>query len=159
MPELVAAVESAIHGKDSAFSLSDGIRHFEFLVNSRRHGDVVEGVLGAIIEVTEQRRAAEARAESEQKSWFLATVSHELRSPLNSILGFAELLQAAFDLLARACRSQLATGKLEAHATHNDLAGSIGTSREVVSRGLRDLRSAGIVETAPGLTRLLTLTR
>jgi CRP-like cAMP-binding protein len=60
----------------------------------------------------------------------------------------------AFDLLARACRSQLATGKLEAHATHNDLAGSIATSREVVSRGLRDLRSAGIVETASGLTRV-----
>lgn len=82
LPKLVAAVESALHGKDSAFSLSDGIRHFEFLVNSRRNGDVVEGVLRAIIEVTEQRRAAEARAESEQKSWFLATVSPSFALPL-----------------------------------------------------------------------------
>jgi CRP/FNR family transcriptional regulator, cyclic AMP receptor protein len=60
----------------------------------------------------------------------------------------------AFDLLERACRSQLAVGRLEARATHEDLAWSIGSSREVVSRALRGLRAAGIVETAPGVTRV-----
>lgn len=61
----------------------------------------------------------------------------------------------AFDLLDRASRSQLVDGRLEARATHADLAYSIGSSREVVGRTLKGLRSAGIVEGAPGLTRVL----
>ena len=61
----------------------------------------------------------------------------------------------AFDLLDRASRYQLADGRLEARATHEDLAYSIGSSREVVGRSLKELRSAGIVETAPGLTRVV----
>ncbi|HZK75065.1 MAG TPA: helix-turn-helix domain-containing protein [Clostridia bacterium] len=65
----------------------------------------------------------------------------------------------AFDLLERACRSQLAVGRLEARATHQDLAGSIGSSREVVSRALKGLRDDGIVETAPGMTRVLDSVR
>ena len=63
--------------------------------------------------------------------------------------------RVAYDLLDRACRSQLIVGRLEARATHSDLADSIGSSREVVSRALRDLRIAGIVETAPGMVRVI----
>jgi CRP/FNR family cyclic AMP-dependent transcriptional regulator len=65
----------------------------------------------------------------------------------------------AFDLLERACRAQLAGGQLKAAATHHDLAASIGSSREVVSRALKALRSDGIIETAPGMTRVLDPTR
>jgi CRP-like cAMP-binding protein len=61
----------------------------------------------------------------------------------------------AYDLLDRACRSQLVVGRLECRATHADLADSIGSSREVVSRALRDLRAAKIVETAPGMIRVI----
>jgi CRP/FNR family transcriptional regulator len=61
----------------------------------------------------------------------------------------------AYDLLERACRSQLAVGRLETKATHSDLADSIGSSREVVSRALSGLRAAGIVETAPGMVRVV----
>lgn len=61
----------------------------------------------------------------------------------------------AFDLLERACRNQLASGRLEARATHADLAASIGSSREVVSRALKTLRAARIVESSPGRTRVL----
>jgi CRP/FNR family transcriptional regulator, cyclic AMP receptor protein len=61
----------------------------------------------------------------------------------------------AFDLLNRACKSQLADGLLEAKATHEDLAHSIGSSREVVGRSLKELRSTGIVEATPGKTRIL----
>ena len=61
----------------------------------------------------------------------------------------------AFDLLDRASQSQLADGRLEVRATHDGLAFSIGSSREVVGRNMKELRSAGIVETAPGLTRVL----
>ncbi len=61
----------------------------------------------------------------------------------------------AFDLLDRASRAQLAGGRLQAKATHEDLAYSIGSSREVVGRSLKELRSAGIVETVPGMTRIV----
>jgi CRP-like cAMP-binding protein len=63
--------------------------------------------------------------------------------------------RVAYDLLDRACQSQLVVGRLEARATHADLADSIGSSREVVSRTVRDLRAAGIVETAPGMVRVI----
>jgi CRP-like cAMP-binding protein len=63
--------------------------------------------------------------------------------------------RVAYDLLDRACRTQLAVGRLEVRATHSDLADSIGSSREVVSRALRDLRVGGIVETAPGMVRVI----
>jgi CRP/FNR family cyclic AMP-dependent transcriptional regulator len=63
--------------------------------------------------------------------------------------------RVAYDLLDRACRSQLIVGRLECRATHSDLADSMGSSREVVSRALRDLRIAGIVETAPGMVRII----
>ena len=64
----------------------------------------------------------------------------------------------AYDLLERACQAQLGGGRLEARSTHADLADSIGSSREVMSRALRDLREEGIVETAPGLIRILNPT-
>ena len=63
--------------------------------------------------------------------------------------------RVAYDLLDRACQSQLVVGRLECKATHADLADSIGSSREVVSRTLRDLRSLGIVETVPGMVRVI----
>jgi CRP/FNR family transcriptional regulator len=61
----------------------------------------------------------------------------------------------AYDLLDRAANSQLVVGRLEVLATQEDLADSIGSSREVMSRALRDLRAEGIVETAPGIIRVL----
>lgn len=53
-------------------------------------------------DVTRRRRDAEdlrrakeaAEAAAEAKSRFLATMSHEVRTPMNSVLGFAQLLQA-----------------------------------------------------------------
>jgi CRP-like cAMP-binding protein len=63
--------------------------------------------------------------------------------------------RVAYDLLDRAAHSQLVSGRLEVRATQADLADSIGSSREVMSRALRDLRADGIVETAPGVIRVL----
>jgi CRP/FNR family transcriptional regulator len=61
----------------------------------------------------------------------------------------------AYDLLDRAAQSQLVVGRLEVRATHADLADSIGSSREVMSRALRDLRVEGILETVPGVVRVV----
>lgn len=65
----------------------------------------------------------------------------------------------AYDLLDRAAQSQLVVGRLEVMATQADLADSIGSSREVMSRALRDLRAEGILETAPGVIRVLDPSR
>jgi CRP-like cAMP-binding protein len=61
----------------------------------------------------------------------------------------------AYDLLERACRTQLAVGRLDVKATQSDLADSIGSAREVISRALSALRAEGIVETAPGTIRVI----
>jgi CRP-like cAMP-binding protein len=61
----------------------------------------------------------------------------------------------AYDLLERAMRSQLSVGRLEVSATHTELAQSIGSSREVVSRALSGLRAIEIVDNAPGMVRVV----
>jgi CRP-like cAMP-binding protein len=61
----------------------------------------------------------------------------------------------AYDLLDRASQSQTVIGRLEVTATQSQLADSIGSAREVLSRALADLRAAGVVETAPGVVRIL----
>jgi CRP-like cAMP-binding protein len=66
--------------------------------------------------------------------------------------------RVAYDLLDRASQSQLVVGRLEVQATQADLADSIGSSREVISRALTSLRANGIVETAPGVVRILAPT-
>jgi len=63
--------------------------------------------------------------------------------------------RVAYDLLDRASQSQLVVGRLEVRATQADIADSIGSSREVISRALTSLRAKGIVETAPGVVRIL----
>ncbi len=99
------------------------IKHFEVLRRRKDGNEVavsmtvspIKNARGEVIgssrisrDVTDRRRAEEtiraayeqesaARAESEQanrlKDEFLATVSHELRSPLNSILGWSSMLR------------------------------------------------------------------
>jgi CRP/FNR family cyclic AMP-dependent transcriptional regulator len=60
----------------------------------------------------------------------------------------------AYDLLDRACRSQLIVGRLECMVTHAELADSIGSAREVVGRTLSRLRDEKIIETAIGVVRI-----
>jgi CRP-like cAMP-binding protein len=63
--------------------------------------------------------------------------------------------RVAWDLLDRACQSQLVVGRLEVNAKHADIADDIGSSREVVSRALGELRAAGIVQTTPRVVRVI----
>jgi len=72
--------------------------------------------------------------------------SHTIRAL--AVQTFGTVVQrVAFDLLNRACREQLASGILEARATHEEIAHGIGSARQVVSRGLTELREAGLIAT------------
>ncbi|MGD9979420.1 MAG: sensor histidine kinase [Hyphomonadaceae bacterium] len=59
---------------------------------------------GELVESITRKDAARSRAESAnvEKSQFIANVSHELRSPLNAIIGYSELLREAAEEDARA---------------------------------------------------------
>ncbi|MRG92252.1 PAS domain-containing protein [Polyangium spumosum] len=85
------------------------VRWIELMARVRRDGDGKPAALyGALIDVTERKRLEEerdalldgeraARRDAERanrlKDDFLAIVSHELRAPLNAILGWSELLR------------------------------------------------------------------
>jgi signal transduction histidine kinase len=62
-------------------------------------------------ELAEAKRAADAA--SEAKSRFLSTMSHELKTPLNGVLGMAQVLArtSLTDSQQRYCRQILASGK------------------------------------------------
>jgi signal transduction histidine kinase len=55
-------------------------------------GEVI-GMVALATDISDRVRGDAARQESEAKSRLVAIVNHEVRTPLNSILGFAELLQ------------------------------------------------------------------
>ncbi|MCA1596747.1 MAG: GAF domain-containing protein [Chloroflexi bacterium] len=57
--------------------------------------DGFPGVVAVALDVSERGKAQRAHLESATKSRLLSTVSHELRNPLGSIMGFAELLESA----------------------------------------------------------------
>lgn len=127
-------------------------------------------------EMWEVRDALEARkraeAASEAKSRFLATVSHEVRTPLNGILGIAELLagtpldreQVAYVEAVRTSGRALATlideildfsrieaGKLDLAAEPFDLAGLVGGVIELLAPRAQDKGIEIAVLIAPDL--------
>jgi PAS domain S-box-containing protein len=122
------------------------------------NGELI-GIVGVSIDVTERKRAEEerarllaserqARSEAEEanslKDEFLATLSHELRNPLNVILGYAEVLlrsdeakRSAFvnrsaEILKRnaLAQSQLVRDLLDLSRLHM---GKLSLNREAVS--------------------------
>lgn len=90
-PRAIAAAFVPMPGKMGAAGVMVGLA---------REGDEVsgsavslmEGVATALSQSLERQAAIEARRESEDKSNALATVSHEMRNPLNAMLGFSDLL-------------------------------------------------------------------
>ncbi|HVI51318.1 MAG TPA: ATP-binding protein [Candidatus Sulfotelmatobacter sp.] len=72
-----------------------GPRHF--LIQVQHMLDISEKFGGTVVifnDVTESRQAREqAEQASRAKSAFLATISHDIRTPINGILGMAELLR------------------------------------------------------------------
>src|SRR6266545_1513448 len=172
------------------------INHFETLRRRKDGSEVgisltmspIRNVRGEVIgasriarDVTERKRVEEAirvayeqelaaRAESEQasrlKDEFLATVSHELRSPLNSILGWSRMLSAkrldeeestrALEVIYKSARAQnqligelldvsrIITGKLRLDVSMVDLIPIIEAAMDIV-RPAAEAKKIGII--------------
>ena len=69
---------------------------------------------------------------------------------------FGSIVQrVAYDLLDRACRTQLSGGHLEAAASQQEIADGIGSVRSVVARGMTVIRARRLVDTVPRRVRIL----
>jgi len=65
----------------------------------------------------------------------------------------------AYDLLERASDQMLHGDASSLRVTHEELAESIGSAREVVSRILGELRRSGVINASPGVLSVLELER
>ncbi|MEK6303814.1 MAG: ATP-binding protein [Acidobacteriota bacterium] len=98
----------------------------------------------------EQQARLEAEAANRMKDEFLATVSHELRSPLNSILGWITLLREG-NLDSDAATRAMETVERSARAQNRIISDLLDVSRIISGQlrlNVRTLEPAGIVETA-----------
>ncbi len=77
---------------------------------------VLDAVAATVAESLHLQAAEAARAESAAKSKVMAAVSHEMRNPLNSVLGFTGLLMASAGNLTEKQRQQL--GHVQTSATN-----------------------------------------
>ncbi len=91
-------------------------------------GKVLQSVSGLEREIDVRRQAEqEATRASEAKSAFLATMSHEVRTPINAIMGLLELIERA-DIPARQ-RRQAKAGRSSAEALLYQLTNVLEVSR------------------------------
>lgn len=81
--EMRTAIEQLAQKKSAEFIISKGGRSYRMLANPVATG----GSLMLMMDVTEQLAAEQLRRE------FSANVSHELKTPLQSILGYAEIMK------------------------------------------------------------------
>jgi CRP-like cAMP-binding protein len=69
---------------------------------------------------------------------------------------FGSIVQrVAFDLLDRACRTQLSAGALEAAVSQQEIADGIGSVRPVVAKGMTAIRARRLVDTSHRRVRIL----
>lgn len=84
---LKEVLEEALDGKESERLLELGERYYQLLANPVRVSEEISGAVILILDVTEKQEAEKIRRE------FSANVSHELKTPLMSISGYAEIIE------------------------------------------------------------------
>lgn len=84
---LCESVEAALSGESSEKIVPDGERLLQMICSPVVSNGHVSGAVLLILDVTEREKREELRRE------FSANVSHELKTPLTSISGFAELMK------------------------------------------------------------------
>lgn len=78
---------AALHGDGGNLTINRNNRHYRIYASPVMQQDKVRGVVLLVLDVTERFAAEESRRE------FTANVSHELKTPLTSISGFAEIIR------------------------------------------------------------------
>ena len=84
---LLFAVEKALTGEREKGDLTLNDNHYSLIANPVLENDKVIGAVVLIIDVTESVKREQLRRE------FTSNVSHELKTPLTSISGFAEIMK------------------------------------------------------------------
>ncbi|OUO39062.1 histidine kinase [Megamonas hypermegale] len=84
---LYQAIQSVMNGERQEFYFPMGEKTYQIIASPVTKRDKIKGALILFVDITEKRMAEKMRQE------FSANVSHELKTPLTSISGFAELLQ------------------------------------------------------------------
>lgn len=79
-------VDGALKGTHCEQMLDVGNRHYQIIANPVAESNGRSGAVVVILDVTEQQSREELRRE------FTANVSHELKTPLTSISGYAEIM-------------------------------------------------------------------
>ncbi len=78
---------AALRGEGGSLTMNRNNRHYRIYASPVMQKDKVRGVVLLVLDVTERFAAEESRRE------FTANVSHELKTPLTSISGFAEIIR------------------------------------------------------------------
>jgi two-component system phosphate regulon sensor histidine kinase PhoR len=84
--KLLESVEKALKGQHQEGIIEDRDRQYQLRATPVFQEEEISGGILMLYDVTEKRRADNLRRE------FTANVSHELKTPLTSILGYAEIL-------------------------------------------------------------------
>lgn len=80
-------VQRSLEGQPASMTMSRGGRQYDIFASPVMKEDTVRGAVLLMLDVTERVAAEESRKE------FTANVSHELKTPLTSISGFAEIIR------------------------------------------------------------------
>ncbi len=80
-------VDAALDGRRGEQNMELYGRYYQIIANPVAEGDEKRGAVVVILDVTEQQKREELRRE------FTANVSHELKTPLTSISGYAEIMK------------------------------------------------------------------
>lgn len=107
--EMQTVVADAAGGNTGEAVLSTGGRQYQLLGSRVTAKGATRGIVLLILDITEKQAAEKMRRE------FSANVSHELKTPLTSILGFAEIMKDG--LVKKEDVPELA-GKIYAEADH-----------------------------------------
>lgn len=87
-PEISRAIKETLSGKKQELEYEKNGRNYDLCINQIVEKDEVIGVLLLAIDNTEKIQAEQNRRE------FTANVSHELKTPLQSIIGSADLIES-----------------------------------------------------------------
>lgn len=85
--ELQRVAQASLHGEDGNFSLKHNEKYYLVYLSPVSKEQEIQGAVMLVLDVTERYAAEESRRE------FTANVSHELKTPLASISGAAEIIR------------------------------------------------------------------